>query len=135
MRQFATKNGTNEFAWNVYFRYSKTRFVQEWELLRIAYMEFYSYNRAIEVGRPTSIIEVGTRIQNLNHAVKRFTRVYGELMPNFCEFLKANYAFMDNGALNDLIGENQLEVEKVIKLEQKESRKLDIITAKYDYFV
>ena len=126
MRQFATKNGTNEFAWNVYFRYSKTRFVQEWELLRMAYMEFYSYNRALEVG---------TRIQNLNHAVKRFTRVYGELMPNFCEFLKANYAFMDNGALNDLIGENRLEVEKVIKLEQKESRKLDIIAAKYDYFV
>lgn len=126
MRQFATKNGTNEFAWNVYFRYSKTRFVQEWELLRMAYMEFYSYNRAIEVG---------TRIQNLNHAVRRFTRVYGELMPNFCEFLKANYAFMDNGALNDLIGENRLEVEKVIKLEQKESRKLDIIAAKYDYFV
>ena len=126
MRQFATKNGTNEFAWNVYFRYSKTRFVQEWELLRMAYMEFYSYNRALEVG---------TRIQNLNHAVRRFTRVYGELMPNFCEFLKANYAFMDNGALNDLIGENRLEVEKVIKLEQKESRKLDIIAAKYDYFV
>lgn len=126
MRQFATKNGTNEFAWNVYFRYSKTRFVQEWELLRMAYMEFYSYNRALEVG---------TRIQNLNHAVRRFTRVYGEQMPNFCEFLKANYAYMDNGALNDLIGENRLEVEKVIKLEQKESKKLDIITAKYDYFV
>lgn len=117
MRQFATKNGTNEFAWNVYFRYSKTRFVQEWELLRQAYMEFYSYNRALEVG---------TRIQNLNHAVKQFTKVYSELMPNFCAFLKANYAFMDNGALNDLIGENRLEVEKVIKLEQKENKKLEI---------
>lgn len=117
MRQFATKNGTNEFAWNVYFRYSKTKFVKDWELLRQAYMEFYSYNRALEVG---------TRIQNLNHAVKQFTKVYGKLMPNFCAFLKANYAFMDNGALNDLIGENRLEVEKVIKLEQKESKKLEI---------
>ena len=117
MRQFATKNGTNEFAWNVYFRYSKSRFVKEWELLRQAYMEFYSYNRAIEVG---------TRIQNLNHAVRQFTKVYSELMPNFCKFLKANYAFMDNGALNDLIGQNQLEVEKVLKLEQKESKKTEI---------
>lgn len=117
MRQFATKNGTNEFAWNVYFRYSKTKFVKDWELLRQAYMEFYSYNRALEVG---------TRIQNLNHAVKQFTKVYSELMPNFCAFLKANYAFMDNGALNDLIGENRLEVEKVIKLEQKENKKLEI---------
>ena len=126
MRQFATKNGTNEFAWNVYFRYSKTKFVKDWELLRQAYMEFYSYKRAIEVG---------TRIQNLTHAVRQFTKVYDELMPNFCKFLKSNYAFMDNGALNDLIGENQLEVEKVLKLEQKENKKLDIIAAKNRYFV
>jgi hypothetical protein len=126
MRQFATKNGTNEFALDVYFRYSKSKFVKEWELLRQAYMEFYSYNRAIEVG---------TRIQNLNHAVRRFTKVYSEQMPNFCRFLQANYAFMDNGALNDLIGQNQLEVEKVLKLEQKESKKLDIIAAKNRYFV
>lgn len=124
MRQFATKNGTNEFALDVYFRYSKSKFVKEWELLRQAYMEFYSYNRAIEVG---------TRIQNLNHAVRRFTKVYSEQMPNFCRFLQANYAFMDNGALNDLIGQNQLEVEKVLKLEQKESKKLDIIAAKHKF--
>lgn len=126
MRQFATRNGTNQFAWNVYFRYSKSKFVKDWEILRQAYMEFYSYSRAIEIG---------TRVQSLNHAVRQFTKVYDNLMPNFCKFLKANYAFMDNGALNDLIGQNQLEVEKVLKLEQKEVKKTEIIAAKTDYFV
>ena len=126
MRRFATKNGSNEFAWNVYFRYCDTKFVKDWELLRQAYMEYYSYNRAIEIG---------TRMQNLNHAVRQFTKVYDDLMPNLCKFLKSNYAFMDNGALNDLISENRLEVEKVLKLEQKESKKLEIKSVRQNFEV
>jgi hypothetical protein len=108
---------TDNYSWQVYFQHSKTTFVKEWERLRDAYMQFYSYNRAIEVG---------TRIENLKHAVNSFLRVYKDDMPNFCLFLSKNYAFMDNNALNVLINENRLEVEKVLKIEEKQKKLQEI---------
>jgi hypothetical protein len=78
---------------------------------------------------------MGARIMDLTCAVNRFTRLYEKDLPNICERLKKNYLYMDNKSLNLLIDENEMEVRGLLKREEKESKKSEIIAAKNRYFV
>lgn len=115
-----------EFSFWVFIEYEDTKFVSEWELLRNAFNHFYSYSGAYDMG---------ARIMDLTCAVNRFTRLYEKDLPNICERLKKNYLYMDNKSLNLLIDENEMEVRGVLKREEKESKKTEIIAAKNRYFV
>lgn len=121
---FATD--TSDFAFFLYIEYEDTKFVAEWELLRGAYSRFYSYSDSRDIG---------ARIMDLTCAVNRFSRLYENDLPNICGRLKQNYMYMDNKSLNLLIDENEIEVRGLLKREQKENKKLDIITASNRYLV
>ena len=113
-----------EFSFWVFIEYEDSKFVSEWELLRNAFNHFYSYSGAYDMG---------ARIMDLTCAVNRFTRLYEKDLPNICERLKKNYLYMDNKSLNLLIDENEMEVRGLLKREEKESKKLDIIAAKHKF--
>lgn len=115
-----------EFSFWVFIEYEDSKFVSEWELLRNAFNHFYSYSGAYDMG---------ARIMDLTCAVNRFTRLYEKDLPNICERLKKNYLYMDNKSLNLLIDENEMEVRGLLKREEKESKKSEIIAAKNRYFV
>lgn len=114
------------FSFWLFIEFEDTKFVSEWELLRNAYNHFYSYSGAYDMG---------ARIMDLTCAINRFTRLYEKGLPNICERLKKNFLYMDNKSLNLLIDENETEVRGVLKREEKESKKLDIIAAKNRYFL
>lgn len=114
------------FSFWLFIEFEDTKFVSEWELLRNAYNHFYSYSGAYDMG---------ARIMDLTCAINRFTRLYEKDLPNICERLKKNFLYMDNKSLNLLIDENETEVRGVLKREEKESKKLDIIAAKNRYFL
>ena len=115
-----------EFSFWVFVEYEDSKFVSEWELLRNAYNHFYSYSTAYDMG---------ARIMDITCAINRFTRLYEKELPNICKRIKQNYLFMDNKSLNLLIDENEMEVRGMLKREEKERKKLDIIAAKNRYFV
>lgn len=116
----------SDFAFFVYIEFEDTKFVAEWDLLRNAYSKYYSYSGTYSMGE---------RIMDISTAVGRFIRLYENDLPNICEHLAKNYLYMDNNALNLLIDENEIEVRGLLKREERERKKMDIIAAKNRYFV
>lgn len=120
-----------DFAFFLPIEYEDSKFVFEWEMLSKAFNHFYSYSGAYDMGA----YDMGARIMDLTCAVNRFTRLYEKELPNTCKHLKKNYLYMDIHSLDLLIDENEMEVRGVLKREEKESKKAEIIAAKSDYFV
>lgn len=106
-----------DFAFFVYIEYEDSKFVFEWEMLRNAYNKFYSYKDARDMG---------ARIMDITSAVNRFMRLYEKDLPTMCSYLKNNYLYMDNNALNILIDENEIEVRGLLKREEKQKKLQEI---------
>lgn len=106
-----------DFAFFVYIEYEDSKFVFEWEMLRKAYNKFYSYKDARDMG---------ARIMDITSAVNRFMRLYEKDLPTMCSYLKNNYLYMDNNALNILIDANETEVRGLLKREEKQKKLQEI---------
>jgi hypothetical protein len=106
-----------DFAFFVFIEYEDSKFVLEWELLRNAYSKYYSYSGTYGMGQ---------RTMDLSSAVRRFCRIYENDLPNICSYLKMNYLYMDNNALNILIDENEIEVRGLLKQEEKQKKLQEI---------